>query len=332
MEHIKVHCITRGLAKITVSAICLLILSTLPAKQLYSQSIENEPTEQSLPAAWTNGTFAEPAFVSAASNTANSGDMRARSFVPMVIGGSKQAPTAEPIRISDPQQYVNAFRRTAGVPAVTFDQTLNDNCWLHARYMAEENEITHDERVGSPWYTPAGQSCGQKGNAWLGSEFNRAYWQPYHAIESWVASVGHRMWLLYPTTPVFGYGFYTANNNRAGAALDVLTRVNMGKDTSYAGWPVRYPAPDQTGIPAQAYSITLGWRYFGATPTVSSVSLSVNGSPIPHTYSTSLPVGHKGIEIKPSQPFPPNSTIAVSVAGTYDGKPFNYAWSFKTGS
>jgi hypothetical protein len=126
--------------------------------------------------------------------------------------------------------------------------------------------------------------------------------------------------------------FYTAANNRAGAALDVLSLINTSNDLAYTGWPVRYPAPNQTGVPAVAYSITLGWRYFGSLPTVSSVSLTANGSPIAFTSTTVLPVGHKGIEIKPSQPLPANSTITVSVAGSYDNKPFSYTWSFKTGS
>ena len=106
--------------------------------------------------------------------------------------------------------------------------------------MAEENEITHSERASSQWFSNEGQSCGQNGNAWLGSAFTQPYWQPYHAIESWMASVGHRMWLLYPTTSVFGFGFYSASNNRAGSALDVGSgKIDTGKDASFAGWPVR---------------------------------------------------------------------------------------------
>jgi hypothetical protein len=260
--------------------------------------------------------------------------MRARSFVPIMLRQSKPgqvAGTPAPDR-SDPYRYINYFRNTAGLASVSFNDTLNQNCWLHSRYMAEENQIAHSENASSPWYSAGGVSCAKNGNVWLGSEFSQPYWQPYHAIESWMASVGHRMWLLYPTTRVFGFSFYTAGSNRAGASMDVLSNINTGQDTSYSAWPVRYPAPDQAGIPPQAYSITLGWRYFGATPAVSSVSLAANGKPIPFSYTTALPVNHKGIEIKPSQPLPPNSTITVSVAGSYDGKPFTYSWSFKTGS
>lgn len=330
MERIKVHYIASGLKIIAITAICLLGMMKTPAQQLHSQEIEGWPKEQSSPAEFSLSNAAQVATIVNAEAGAIAGEVRPRVFAP-IIARAGATSTPQP-QSANPLDIINAFRKAAGVPPVTLVDTLNSRCWFHARYMAEENEIAHSERASSPWYTADGQSCGQNSNVWLGSEFSRPIWQPANAIESWMASVGHRMWLLYPTTPAFGFSFYAAANNRAGAALDVLSRTEVGKDTSYAGWPVRYPAPNQTGIPAQAYSITLGWRYFGATPTVSSISLTANGNPIPFTFNTTLPVNHKGIEIKPSQPLPANSTINVSVSGSYDGKPFSYQWSFKTAS
>lgn len=301
---------------------------------MHSQQIEEWPAEQSAPAELTVERDQQEAQSSQAYATgATNAEMRARSFVPIMLrqGRPGQVTGTLPDR-TDPFKYINYFRNAAGVSPVTFNDALNQNCWMHSRYMAEENQIAHSENTSSPWYSTAGQTCGKNGNVWLGSEFSRPFWQPYHAIENWMASVGHRLWLLYPTTPVFGFSFYTAANNRAGASLDVLSRINTGMDTSYAGWPVRYPAPDQTDVPAQAYSITLNWRYFGATPVVSSASLTANGKSIPFNVTTALPVNHKGIEIRPAQALPANSTITVSVSGSYDGAPFNYTWSFRTGS
>ena len=233
---------------------------------------------------------------------------------------------------NDIPAYVNYFRALAQVPAVTFDAGLDNNCYLHARYMAEENHLTHDERTDSPWYTPEGQICAQKGNAWLGGAFYIPYWQPYRSIESWMGSVGHRLWTLYPTTPVFGYGFYTASNNRAGAALDVLSDFDSSADAGYPGWPVLYPGSGQSGVPAQVYPITINWRYFGPTPTVSSTSLTTSGgAPIAHSVTTELPVGHKGIQITPGAALSARTTFVVSVSGTYDGAPFTHTWSFSTG-
>ena len=260
-----------------------------------------------------------------------------RAYIPMVIRGpsSQTAPPTPSAPPTDPNDYagfVNYYRTAAGVPPVTFDATLNNNCWLHSRYMAEENIIAHDEKRDSKWFSAGGLSCAQNGYVWLGGDYVQPYWKARDAVQGWAASVGHRMWLLYPTTPVFGFGFYAAANNRAGSSLDVLTQFNSAKDAGYANWPVRFPGSGQTGVPATPYPITLGWSYFGSTPTVGSVSLTANGKALANTVTTTLPVGHKGIQITPSQALPANTIINITVSGTYDGKAFSYSWSFTTGS
>ncbi len=233
----------------------------------------------------------------------------------------------------DPRAYVNYFRGLAGVPPVTFDAILDDNCFQHARYMAENNHLTHDQNPGWPYASASGQVCASKGNAWLGGASGTPRWTPLRPVTGWMASLGHRLWLLYPTTPTFGYGFYTAGNNRAGGALDVLSEARFGQDAAYSGWPVRYPAPHQSGVPALAYPITVNWRYFGPTPTVSTSRLRiVGGSDVPHTVTTSLPVNHKGIGILPNAPLPNDTVFEVSVSGSYDGQPFSYTWQFATGN
>ncbi|WP_322511074.1 CAP domain-containing protein [Chloroflexus sp.] len=235
---------------------------------------------------------------------------------------------------------VNGYRARAGVPPVTESSALNSNCWEHARYMAENNHLTHNQDPTKPFASPAGQICAQKGNAWIAWGNS---WQPADAVDSWMKSIGHRIWLLYPTTPTFGFGFYTTatakcklNNYNLlcnGAALDVLSHFNPGADTDYPGWPVRYPGIDQTDVPATTYPITLQWRYFGSTPSLTSTTLRVvGGNAIPHTSTTSLPVGHKGIAITPTVNLPANSLIEVSVSGTYDDQPFTYTWQFRTGN
>ena len=60
---------------------------------------------------------------------------------------------------------VNGYRARAGVPPVTEDATLNDNCFQHARYMAENDHITHNQNPSLPYASPEGQICAQRGNA-----------------------------------------------------------------------------------------------------------------------------------------------------------------------
>jgi hypothetical protein len=252
-------------------------------------------------------------------------------YLPLVLKpGATPPPPIDP-PTDDPFAYVNYFRGLAGVPAVTFDGTLNDNCFQHARYMAENNHLTHDQNPELPYASEAGQVCAGNGNAWLGGAAAAPFWQPSHSIEGWMASVGHRLWLLYPTAPTFGYGFYTAADNRAGAALDVLSTANFAADEAYPHWPIRYPAPGQQGIPATQYPITLYWPYHGPAPSLTDSSLlTAAGTPIAHTAGTNLPVGHKGIVILPSVPLPANTTITASVSGAYGGTPFTHTWSFHT--
>jgi hypothetical protein len=240
------------------------------------------------------------------------------------------APTPPSQPVDEPQARVNYFRSQAGVPAVTFDEGLDDNCFQHARYMAENNHLTHQQDPALPWASAAGQICAEKGNVWLGS-VSATPWPPARPVDGWMGSVGHRLWLLYPTTPTFGYGFYSAENNRAGAALDVLSTFNPAADAAYPGWPVRYPASGQQDVPPSAYPVTINWRYFGPAPTVTSSNLTTAGGVVvPHEATTALPVGHKGILILPSVALPASTTFVVSVTGMYEGVPFNHSWSFST--
>ncbi len=240
---------------------------------------------------------------------------------------SGQASQQPSLPSNDWLEQVNAYRARAGVPPVTADPTLNDNCVQHARYMAENGVLTHDQNPSLPWASGAGQTCAQKGNVWLGSG---NVWKPLDAIDGWMMSVGHRAWLLYPTTPTFGFGFYQTRGVSA-AGLDVLTHARLDQDTTFPGWPVRYPGGDQQDVPPIQLPITLFWPYFGPTPDISSVSLRTgSGTSLPHSATTDLPGGHKGVAIIPAQALPPFTTIEVRVTGTYDGRPFNVAWQFTT--
>ncbi|RRR65999.1 MAG: hypothetical protein EI684_21535 [Candidatus Viridilinea halotolerans] len=263
-------------------------------------------------------------------------------FLPLVIK-SLPPPPATPTATSMPSTVtptvpsgtlptnwlarVNAYRAIAGVPPVTEDATLNNNCWQHARYMAENRDITHDQNPSLPWASAAGQICAQKGNAWMDPGGSR---QPYQAIDGWMTSVGHRLWLLYPTTPTFGFGFYT-NGQWGGAALDILSRANMAADAAYTGWPIRYPAPNQSQVPPIKMPITLQWPYFDEAPILTGSQLRTSdGRSLRYGVTTNLPVGHKGIALTPTDNLPAGAVIEVEVVGSYKGQPFHFTWSFVT--
>lgn len=230
-------------------------------------------------------------------------------------------------------QFLNYMRYHAGVPAAIDDSRLNHNCFEHARYMAENNLLTHQEDPQMPFYSANGQICAKKANTWLGSESPNQPWRPMDALHSWRTSVAHRLWMIYPTTTVFGFGFYNSEEFRSGAAIDVLSNVNFDNDDKYSGWPIQYPGPGQRNIPAMPYPITINWRYFGPKPQLHAVRLTTeDGKAIPYDANTDLDAGHKGIQILPKVDLPERTVIKVTISGSYDGRPFNYSWDFMTGA
>lgn len=231
------------------------------------------------------------------------------------------------------KSLVNTYRSIAGVPPVTFDAGLDANCFAHSRYMAENNHLTHDQNPALPFASPEGDAAGGNGNVWLGSATATPFWQPTNPVHSWMASPGHRFWLLYPTTPTFGFGFYMAENNRAGATLDVLSHHAINQDPNYTGWPILYPAKDQTGVPSTAFPVSMMWRYFGETPVVNDTRFNiVGGDQVAHTTTTGVPAGHKGILLTPQSPLPDNTWFEVSVFGSHNSVPFAETWRFATGT
>ncbi len=249
-----------------------------------------------------------------------------RQLLPVMI--------SSPVTKTSTLAMINQLRANAGVPAVQYSPILEKNCFEHARYMAENAELTHRQNPNHPFASSSGQTCARQANVWLGSALPPVPWKATDPIKSWMASVPHRIWLIYPTTGVMGYSFYTdAATKRAAAALDILSGADFAADERYRGWPVRYPGSGETNIPATQFPITLNWRYFGPEPELKSVQLrTANGTNIPHDATTQMSIGHKGIQITPKIALPKQSTIIVSVSGKYDGQPFSYSWSFSTGS
>lgn len=249
-------------------------------------------------------------------------------YLPLVSNGygSLQPPANK----NDILAYVNYYRALAGVPPVTFDGTLNGNCLEHARYMAETGNMSHTQSGSA-----AGLICAGKGDIWLGWG---AGWETYDSIDSWMGSVGHRLWLIYPTTPTFGYGFYADSaSGRYGAALDVLSTFNGS--TPYASWPVRYPAAGQTHVQRgvydynlqkyHGYPVTLLWANNSSSLIIGATSLSAGAISLSHTVG--IPQYHKAIQLIADDSLPAQTLINVGISGTYNSAPFSYTWSFTTG-
>jgi uncharacterized protein YkwD len=248
-------------------------------------------------------------------------------FIPLIA-----QPKRPVSKVKSAVTLVNKKRAEAGVPPVQNHVQLDTNCFEHARYMANNNVLTHEQDPDLPFASPAGEACAENANAWLGSNREDPGWKPDHSIEGWMRSVAHRLWLLYPTTTTVGYGFFiTQQDNRAAAALDVLSYADFAADETFDGWPVKYPNESSVVSPVR-YPITLQWRYFGPKPIFTETHLATsNGRAIAHKATVNLPAGHKGIQIIPGQDLPPNTRFTVTVSGSYEGQPFQHTWTFRSG-
>ncbi len=250
-----------------------------------------------------------------------------KQYLPVMFGTTKSAPE------TGNDDLINQLRAKANVPPVRYNPVIAENCLEHARYMAENGILTHQQNPKDPYYTRKGQFCAAQANVWLGSGGSATSWKNNAVILDWMASVPHRAWLLYPTSKEFGYGFYWSEASKhAGAAIDILSAADFAVDETYDGWPYRYPGSNQKGIPAARYPITLNWRYFGPEPALSQVRLkTADGTIIAHEATTQTASGHKGIQIIPKTALPAQSKIKVSVEGYYEGTRFSYSWHFTTG-
>lgn len=128
---------------------------------------------------------------------------------------------------------VNYFRAMAGLGPVTENAASSAGAYLHARYMVENNTITHDEVDGGPWWTPEGDTAGNSGNVAVSSGAGAT---ARSHIELWMTGPFHAIGILRHNLRQVGYGQYANAASprwRSGATLDVL----QGLD-----WAARRPS------------------------------------------------------------------------------------------
>ncbi|MDH4139772.1 MAG: CAP domain-containing protein, partial [Coriobacteriia bacterium] len=251
---------------------------------------------------------------------------------------------------SDWLDRVNRIREIGDIPAVAEDPSMSDGCFKHARYMAENDWIGHDEDPANPWYTPEGRTAAQQSNCYLGIG-------GVAAIDGWVRSPFHGIGVLDPELHTIGFGTYTTAGGRSAAALNVLggrgaTSVSFpllwpgdGQEMPYLSYP-GYESPNP--LAGTAWTLPVGapvYAQFGAgsaNPVVTASRLSAGGADLEHmvltefTYtnpdSTQQSLGRlilgsrDAVVILPRQPLVAEKRYDVNL--TVNGQ--DYAWSFYT--
>jgi uncharacterized protein YkwD len=141
---------------------------------------------------------------------------------------------------------VNAYRAHAKLAPVTLDATLSKACLAHARYLvineghpSLQGLKAHSEDQKLPGYSKEGDQAGKESDIAIGDH------EPTEGLESWMATLYHRIPILDPTLKTIGFG--CERGRRQGWAT--VMNLAGGRDKTAAAHPVFYPAPDQTDVP-----------------------------------------------------------------------------------
>ncbi len=162
-----------------------------------------------------------------------------------VPGGMPVAPAA-PVSADRPtltksgwRAVLNFYRATAGLAPVKKNGDWNRGAFLHSRYMAENDLVTHFEKPSMPYYTSEGDAAGRNGNVILsrssaGVPGNRGL------IEKWMAAPFHAAGMIDPALRRTGFGKYKTTKKGItyqGATLDVLRGRSGSRGSNVVVWP-----------------------------------------------------------------------------------------------
>jgi hypothetical protein len=252
--------------------------------------------------------------------------------------------------------YVNFYRATAGLPALSENPTWSDGAWLHARYIVKNDLVFHYENPGNAWYTPEGHAAAEASNLFGSFNPNETI---EGTIEQWMQGPFHAVGILDPGLTKTGYGIFNEPDGglETGAALDIIR--GLGPIPPSISFPIRWPgAGSQVPVAAHlgeypnpltscpGYQAPTGLPILllvgpgDMVPTVTDHSFSSAGQPLDHcvfdetTYinpdnkARDLGQGILGsrdaIVLIPRAPLTPGAQYTVSI--TVDGTP--HTWSF----
>jgi uncharacterized protein YkwD len=277
-----------------------------------------------------------------------------RVFLPLVTNGASAHSVAEPAWLA----YLNTYRRASGLSPVTEDKSWSDACQKHARYLVNNNTVSHTENSTLPWYTPEGDAAGRASNV-IGSSVMLSDEQVL--IDSWMGATFHAVGMLDPRWSKTGFGMYQDVNQtiKTAACLDILrgmaeARTDAavmfpGKNSTTTNLTHQYEWPDPASSCA-GYTYPMGAPIIlrlgsdANATNVTQTSLTVKGQAVEHcqlhaanytnsdAYAQSVArnVLNNGnaIVLLPRAPLNAESAYAVTI--TVSSKV--YAWTFNTGT
>jgi hypothetical protein len=246
-------------------------------------------------------------------------------------------------------ERVNAFRKAAGLGAVSLDADLSKGCMEHAEYMkknkgtqAMEGLNAHTQRADLPGASAAGAACGKAADLFPGVSDLAG------AVDGWMAGIYHRRPMMDPALTKVGFGYAKLDDGSYMAAL-----MFAKSKSSASGWPVAYPASAQKDVPLEygaeipnpipnngrgGYAVTLQFPAFDKVTGVKvTLTAGPDGKSIAVPFHLSDPehpatsFGQYGVvSIIPKQALDPSTKYTVKISATWKGKPQTWTWSFTT--
>ncbi|MBL8215931.1 MAG: CAP domain-containing protein, partial [Bryobacterales bacterium] len=232
---------------------------------------------------------------------------------------------------------INWFRAMAGVPAnIALDSTYNTKDQKAALIMSSNNQLSHTPPSSWLNWSADGSEAAGKSNLCGGTSYpaemlsnDPGCVQGYMDDEGTSnTAVGHRRWLLVPQTRYMGTGDVTQTPIGSASPSYMSANAVWVQDGNYStarpatrdtfvAWPPKGYVPYQ--VVPRRWSFSYASASFGGA----TITMSVNGSPVPLTKLTVQPssgyIGENTVVWEPSTDFTQqpsaDTTVNVTISG-----------------
>ncbi|HVH47972.1 MAG TPA: CAP domain-containing protein [Labilithrix sp.] len=245
-------------------------------------------------------------------------------------------------------ECTNYHRASAGIAPISEDRSLQEGVTNHAKYMVQNKEVTHYEKVGKTGYTASGEKAGKKSNV-TGSNVQ---WEARDAIDSWLQAPFHALNMLSPRLARSAYGQYYADDGSQRMVFAAALNTSDGIDRSRVHeYPFVWPG-DRTTVALSYYygenpdplTSCPGYKAPAGVPLLAMLgdgssavgtvehSLTLDGVPVEHCEIDEANYSHPSADaqkigrdilksrsavlIVAKEPLAPGGTYAVSVKGS----------------
>ena len=194
---------------------------------------------------------------------------------------------------------VNAYRWMAGLPGgVTLDSTENAEAQLAALMMAANNQLSHSPPPSWLDYSAAGADAAAHSDLTLGASGTNAIDLYMTDAGAGNTFVGHRRWVLYPSTRTMGVGDIPGQSN---ALYVVQPQLAPAPSVTAVAWP---PAGF---VPVTLMPLRWSLQSDGNTDfSNATVSVTENGAPQTVEILSDNATGYGGNAIVWDMPFAPS--------------------------